>query len=78
MAKLAAALVLGAGILIAGQSVASRDLDHERAAGEISLLAPAAEGQTGGALHCIQPETLLNWLGQVEPVTGLQTDIRAK
>lgn len=74
MAKLAAALALGAGILIAGQYVASLDLDHDRAAGEISLLAPAAEGQTGKALHCIQPETLLSWLSQGEPVTGL--DIR--
>lgn len=68
------ALAVAAGILCLGPVLASGDFDYRLAETYAGLFAPAVEGQTGKALHCIQPETLLKWLSQGEPVTGL--DIR--
>lgn len=67
-------LALAAGILLAGQALASWDFNHELAESYAAIFAPAAEGQSGKSLHCIQPESLLKWLSHGEAVTGL--DIR--
>lgn len=68
------ALALAAGILLAGQALATWDFDHRLAESYAGLFAPATAGRTGKSLHCVEPEALLKWLMQGEPVTGL--DIR--
>lgn len=53
------ALAVAAGILCSGAALASWDFDHRLAETYAGLFAPAMEGQTGKALHCIQPKALL-------------------